>query len=177
MFEDSLKKLSGDEAYEFVAKEVSEDKNEEFQKALDTIGTYSEDMLEELKKSVLTMAEYAASAVPVEKQEKTEADTDNEEVVEKDNAQKEGDVDGNKTETEKSADKKKTEDTIAKSVEEILSSVKEVKENVKKSAEAMKELSSRVEVVEKSTGARKSVKGQDVTKESGETFQSIAHMR
>lgn len=164
MFEDSLKKLSGDEAYEFVAKEISEDKNDEIQKALDTISEYQEDFTDELKKSVLTIAEYAASAIPVEKQaDKTNADTDNENKDEK------------KTETEKSADEEtKTEDDLVKSTEEILTAVKELKGAVEKSNESIKELDSRLDTVEKSTGGRKSVKAnKEVEKEGGVAFPSL----
>jgi len=160
MFEDSLKKLSGDEAYEFVAKEILEDKNDEIQKAFDTISEYQEDFTDELKKAVLTIAEYAASAKPVEKQEdETNADTD-----------KTKKKDDEKSETEKSADEENIEDKdgLAKNVEEILTSVKEVKEAVEKSKEAMKEVVSRLETVEKSTGARQSTDGTDVNKGDAE---------
>lgn len=170
-FVDVMKKLSGKDDYSYVRKEESEDANEVIQKALDTISTYSEDMPEELRNSVVTLSEYAASAVPVEKQEKTNADT---EKVEKDDSEKkEKDEKVAKTETESAAKETKTEDDLAKGTEEILTAVKKLKDVVEKSKETIEAIDTRLETVEKSTGARKSVKGQENVKKDGVAFPSL----
>lgn len=169
-FEKMIQTLSGDEKYALVRKagELSEDAQEAVNKALEIIGTYSESITDDLEKSIIVLMEYAASAMPVEKQDEDTAkeDTEKSEAEEKPAEEK----------VEKEEKAEKIDDTLAKSIEEILTSVKEVKEKVEKSQEVMEDLGTRLETVEKSTDARNSIKGQDSLNKEGVASPSLASL-
>ena len=167
-FVEFMKKLSGKEDYSFERKEgeLSEDATKAIQKALDTISdNYSDDAPEDLKSAIITLTEYAASAVPVEKQVETKVDTEVAKVDTKVAKEEDDEVD--------EKDDEKVDGDIAKDLKALLTSVKDVKDAVDKLETSIEDIDSRLETVEKSSGARQSVKGQKKLEKNEVAFPSL----
>lgn len=150
-----LQKFTGEEID--VEKMDLTDAIENIQKAMEMVNEFKEDLPDDLAKAVGVLAKHAA----VNCTEDVEVMKEEEKVEKKEDAT---DVDPEKQEIEKEEVQK--EDAQAEAIEKMTDAVTKV-------GEAMEQLSKRLEVVEKSTGGRKSIDSQDVEKQSGTAFPSM----
>ena len=157
-----MKNLFGDD-FEFVKMEMDENTFADLAKALEVVNNYSEDLPEDLSVALTDLTKYAVSGYGVKKVEETA------EIEGEDNTEKSEE----KTETPEKEDKEKSteapekeKETNATEVDKSAEEISKIAGMIDKVVEAINGMEKRLEVVEKSTGTRKSItEGEETTEE------------